>query len=270
MKLENAHIISYGWEEFSPLLLLYHNGRLEEIELSSLKFIDISLSKGIWCTGRFEGNEYHRCPDNAPVGTAWRQCPKCSRPVIPILDCIFEPMCDGSLCNVNFCSRRHAVYLAFFRNLIKVGMTSLQRARTRAIEQGADAYAVIKELPNRLAARNFEKHVSERYGIPQAHSSREILSTFSKEINKDDIKIQYTEKIRDMGGELGTLPELRFLEDYPISLPLRRRPLLRATATRHHGNLLGIKGKYLIYESSGIYAVNLSDMVGRKIQGILT
>lgn len=268
MRIEDAHVISYDWKDFLPGLLIYHNGRLEEVELSSLEFIDVSASKGIWCTGSFEKGKYRPCPNNAVVGE-FRQCPECAKPIIPILRCIFEPQCDGSLCNVEFCSRKHVVYLAFFGNLIKVGMTSLQRAEKRVIEQGADAYAIIKELPNRLAARNFEKHVSKAYLIPQAHSSKGILSKFSKEIDKDRISVIYTEKIMEMESELGALPELRFLDGYPISLPLRRPPQLRATASRHWGKVLGIKGKYLIYENSGIYALNLSDIVGRKIQGLL-
>jgi hypothetical protein len=157
------------------------------------------------------------------------------------------------------------VYLAFFGRLVKVGMTSLKRSRKRAIEQGADAYAVIKELPNRLAARNFEKHISSKYGIKQAHSSKEILREMTREVDGDLIKANLTSLMIQMRDELDNIPELRFLDSYPIELPLRRVPVLRASASRHVGKVIGVKGRFLIYEHSGLYALDLSDLVGRKI-----
>ena len=267
MRLKNAHVISYDWQGFSPILTVYHEGELIDMDMSTLRNIDISASKTIWCIGSFTDEGYRPCPNNAIVGE-FRQCQDCAKPIIPVLSCIFEPQCDGSLCNVEFCSREHVVYLAFFGRLMKVGMTSLKRARKRAIEQGADAYAVIKRLPNRLAARNFEKHISLTYDIKQAHSLREILKDMTKPIDRDDIKIRMSSTMVRIKDDIDTVPELTFLDEYPIELPLRRVPILRPTATRHAGKVLGIKGRFLIYEHSGLYAMDLSDLVGRRINAL--
>ncbi len=266
--MENAHIISYVWEEFKPLIMAYHENRLEEIDLSGIRSVDISVSKGIWCVGSFTADGYRPCPNNA-IAAEWRQCQDCAKPFIPVLNCVFEPRCDGSLCGADFCLQKHVVYLAFFGNLMKIGMTSLKRARERAIEQGADAYAILAVLPNRMAARTLEKKIGQKYGIRQAYGSGEILAQMAKKTDKDDLKVLHTEKLMEIFEELEAPSELVFLNGYPIELPLRRVPKLRPTATRHYGKVLGIKGKYLIYEYSGIYALNISDVVGRRVNLVL-
>ncbi len=184
------------------------------------------------------------------------------------MECIFEPKCDGSLCGVEFCSRPHVVYLAFTGRLAKVGMTSEKRMRKRAIEQGADAYAVIYHAKNRLDARNTEKEVSRTYGIKQAHTARELLSQMRAVPDSDRIKISFTRAVSAMEF-LKKLPELNFLKGYPIEIPLRRAPVLRPSALRHMGKVIGVKGKYLVYESSGIYAVDVRDLLGRTIKGTI-
>ncbi|MBS3790535.1 MAG: hypothetical protein KGY66_06435, partial [Candidatus Thermoplasmatota archaeon] len=59
--------------------------------------------------------------------------------------------------------------------------------------------------------------------------------------------------------------ELIFLNDYPIALPLRAKPRLRPVPGRHEGKTVGIKGELLIYENRGLQALDLSNLVGRKM-----
>ncbi len=266
MHLESARAVSYDWSDFTPLLSVYDGSEVRDIDLGKARHIDIAVSKTMRCIGRFEGDEYIPCPYDAVVDGPWRQCEECARPVIPDRECIFEPKCDGSLCGVEFCSRPHVVYLAFAGNMVKVGMTSERRMRKRAVEQGADAYAVIYHARNRLDARNMEKEVSRAYGIRQAHTAREMLSRMRAVPDRNRIKISFTRAVSAMEF-LKDIPELEFLEGYPIELPLRRVPVLRPSALRHVGRVIGVKGRYLVYESSGIYAVDIRDLLGRTIKG---
>jgi hypothetical protein len=97
--IREGHVVSYDWHDFRPIMTVYHEGKLMDIDVGSLKSVDISASKTIWCIGSFEGDTYRPCPNHAIVGE-FRQCQECAKPIIPILSCIFEPQCDGSLCNV--------------------------------------------------------------------------------------------------------------------------------------------------------------------------
>ena len=53
------------------------------------------------------------------------------------------------------------------------------------------------------------------------------------------------------------------MDAYPIDLPLDCPPQLRDTAGRHRGKLLGMKGKWLVYDSGSINALNLWDVPSR-------
>lgn len=251
-----VHVVSYRWNDFNPSLLVYNGEDLEDFDLGK---IDINVSQRKICVGNFE-DSYTPCPNSISVST-FNQCRDCVTEYIPRLECIFEPgdcdNCEGG----GFCEEEHAVYLAFHGKHTKIGMTRKERLKKRLIEQGADAYALLATLEHRRGAREEEKNLSSILNISQRIGKKKKLNTMARKIDKDIIYTRYR-------GVRNRVPvgKLRFLSDYPISLPLRAVPRARATPGVHRGEMVGIKGSFLIYENNGLQALDLSDLVGRKMK----
>ncbi|HEX8535160.1 MAG TPA: DUF2797 domain-containing protein [Allosphingosinicella sp.] len=67
----------------------------------------------------------------------------------------------------------HAVYLASFgQGLVKVGISNARRLRTRILEQGALAAAIVATVPDAYEARTIERRVSEHLGLTEALTGR--------------------------------------------------------------------------------------------------
>ena len=137
--------------------------RIVEIDLSRL---DMTVSELRSCVGRFE-EEYRPCPQVKIVRGSFDQCDSCAESWIPRQECVFEPKCEGELCDCHFCKRPHLVYAAFYGRKVKIGMTSGSRMAERAIEQGADAIVALVDCENRFRAREMEKDISRLLVLPQ-------------------------------------------------------------------------------------------------------
>ncbi len=249
-----VHVISGKWKSFDFELKVYDGQQTKILDLGEISF-DISQQKT--CVGSFDGG-YEPCPEQRPIDS-FNQCYGCAPDDIPKMECIFEPQ-DCEDCEGGFCEEEHVVYLAFFGPISKIGMTKKKRLKQRVIEQGADAYALMATLENRKKAREEEKEISDRLNISQKVSSKDKLRRLEREIDKQMIR----RKFRGIKNRIA-VGELKYLEDYPISLPLRARPRLRPTPGRHQGERVGIKGGLLIYEYNGLQALDLSDLIGRNM-----
>jgi hypothetical protein len=257
------HALDFSWEGFEPSLSIFdsRDGEVSELDLDDIDFL---TSRKKTCIGYFDGEKYVACPKNAPV-EKYAQCPDCSKEVfLPFQDCVFEPQCDGERCGIDFCKREHVLYIAFYDTRMKIGMSSTRRVERRLIEQGADAFAIIGKRPTRLKARTAEKEISARLGIPQALRYDSVLRNFARKVDSDGIVGRY-EGLRITLGETYQMePEpLRWLNKYPIELPLPRVPQLEDSCGKHKGRLVGLKGRWLIFESEGLKALNMSDFPAR-------
>ncbi|MCK4267039.1 MAG: DUF2797 domain-containing protein [Thermoplasmata archaeon] len=257
------HAISFYWQDFEPRLNCFDS---ESEEIFDFDFwpLDIAISHHVRCVGSWPGGEYVPCPTNARV-SGGNQCQDCAAPFIPVPDCIFEPRCDGELCDADFCRREHAVYLAFHGQLAKVGLTSSKRLIRRAVEQGCDAYAVIARIKGRRSARNMESAISDRLALRQRIRAVESLAFLTEPVPVREIESEFT-RLADTLEKLGHKPSrLKWLEHYPLVQPLERMPKLVDTAGLHRGRALGLKGKFLIFENNGLKAVNMQYLPGRHI-----
>jgi len=254
------HIVGYGWDGFEPTLTLHGEGRLECIRPMEL---DLFLSRTKTCVGRFEGERYIPCPDQVKVNR-FNQCRDCASTWIPIQECIFEPKCGGERCDCHFCSRPHLVYAAFQGRRLKVGMTSSKRLETRGIEQGADAIVPLVECKNRMEARRMENELSRILGASQRVTQKQSLEAIAHPSDERGVMSRYRDildRARNICDPMGA--ELIFLEEYPLKR-LDRVPRLVPVEGSHRGELVGMKGKFAIYESKGaILALNMFDAVGR-------
>lgn len=266
----SLHVLEFYWDGFEPALLCYDivDHKRLTVQLDSAEFV-VGTRKT--CIGRFEGDRYIECPDSASV-SKFSQCGECaSEAYICHQDCVFDPECDGEACRYDpegggneFCRREHVLYLAFYDKMVKVGLSSTRRIETRLIEQGADAYAIIGAFPNRLMAREAEKKLSSELALPQWIRQQTILANFVRPPDLDGIRAAYDGLKRSLGEGYGLSVEpLKLLSDYPLDLPLRSAPALQGTAGMHMGRLLGVKGKWLVYDSGELKALNLSDLPGR-------
>ena len=186
----SLHIIDFFWAGFEPHLIAYDQskGRVEEIELDKLGMI-VSEEKG--CVGSFEDGIYRPCPFNVKI-KVFSQCKRCAGAWVPVQKCIFEPQCNGDMCgHPEFCRRPHVVYLAFYGDLVKVGMTSEKRLMERAIEQGADAVAPVLKCNGRSEARSLEREISTRFKIPQEIRAKKVLSRWVSRPQRDLIIDNY-------------------------------------------------------------------------------
>lgn len=257
------HVLEFHWEEFEPELHCYDTFNHEVVQVG-FDPADFVVGGRKVCVGRFEGERYVECPGRVQVAK-FTQCSECAAEVyIEDQECIFDPKCDGSKCDNEFCKRQHVLYLAFYDTMAKVGMSSTRRVEKRLIEQGADAFAIIGAFPNRLAAREGEKEISQQLGLPQWVKQQTILSRFSHEVDADGLRARYEELKTALSETRGMSVEpLRRLDGYPLRLPLPSVPVLQDTQGVHFGRLVGVKGKWLVYESGGLKALNLSDLPGR-------
>lgn len=259
------HVLEYYWEGFEPSLTCFNvaSGEVLDFDLEDVRFL---VSEKRTCVGYFDGDKYTKCPKDAPV-TTFGQCPECSKEsFIPFQECVFDPKCDGEICNLPFCKRDHVLYLAFYDTRAKIGMSSSRRVERRLIEQGADAFAIIGSFGSRKKAREAEKDISAKLRIPQAFKQEILLQSLSRPVNRNGIE----EKFKGLSASLRESyklepEELNWLEEYPIDLPLAHAPQLRETPGSHRGEFVGIKGKWMIYESSGYKALNLSDLPARYL-----
>jgi len=238
-----------------------------EVSEFDLEDIDFLTSKKRTCIGYFDDDGvYLPCPKNAPV-EKFAQCPDCSdESFLPRehQDCVFDPKCDGELCNLDFCRREHVLYVAFYDTRMKIGMSSTRRVERRLIEQGADAFAIVGKFPTRKKAREAEISVSVRLGMPQWLRQDVVLRNFARKVDIDGISLRH-EGLRMTLKESYNLEleSLHWLDGYPLELPLAQVPKLQESWGKHKGRLVGIKGKWLILESDGLKALNLSDFPAR-------
>ena len=257
------HALEFRWQGFEPGLKCrdVRTGQIAEFDLHDVRF---SASRKKTCIGFYDDDGHHACPTQSPV-TTFSQCPECSgESFMPIQECLFEPQCDGERCDHDFCRREHVLYLAFYDTHTKIGMSSSKRVERRLVEQGADAFAVIGSYATRRKAREAEKDISSKLRIPQSFRQEFLLQNFSKPLDPDGITSRY-DSLRKSLEEAYRLDvaDLHWLDRYPIELPLKAAPVLQETPGRHRGELLGIKGKWLIYEKDGVKALSLSDLPSR-------
>jgi hypothetical protein len=263
----DKHVLSFHWDDFDPHLLFYDRTarKVDELPLDRLS---LRVGGDRSCVGRFDDKGYHPCPSERLVGR-FETCQACAAPWIPVLNCVFEPQCNGDLCDhPEFCARRHFVYLASFGNLIKVGMTSAGRLRERAIEQGADAVRPLFECGDRREARALEKETSRRFKIPQEIKISRVSRTWTGRPSAEAMRHvheHYLARIARWREPVDT--ELMLLDRYPMRELPRSPPGTAATEGAHRGEVLGIKGRFMLYRDKRGRStlLDLSDLPARSI-----
>ncbi|MEL6810090.1 MAG: DUF2797 domain-containing protein [Bacteroidota bacterium] len=147
----------------------------------------------------------------------------------------------------------HIVYLANSSN-VKVGVTRKTQIPTRWIDQGAHEAIEIVEVPNRYLAGITEvalkDHVSDKTNwramLKNDLKDEDLVDWRSrlKEFIPSEAKEYFIENHNETQLEF---PVLQY-PDKPKSLNLEKTP-------RYRGQLVGIKGQYLIFEDNTVFNV---------------
>ncbi|WP_254862210.1 DUF2797 domain-containing protein [Halovivax gelatinilyticus] len=145
------------------------------------------------------------------------------------------------------CFDDHAVYLAGFApDVVKVGVTRLERLETRLREQGADRGAHVHTVSNGRIARELEAEIATRH-TDRVGTDRKVAGlaeTVDEAIWTDALE------------PFDVIAQHRF--DYGFDLEVR--PVRETIAS---GAVVGIKGRVLVVEQGGTnYAVDMRDLVG--------
>jgi len=263
------HVLSFHWDDFCPVLRLYdmENETVEDIRLEAGMEFSLTAGERKFCVGKFGKEGYTPCPEQREV-SRFNQCQECAAEFIPNLECIFEPKCDGELCDTRFCKKEHAVYLALFKDDVKVGMTGRERAMKRLIEQGADAYTILAVAPTRSNARALEQGISKRLRIPEFYGFQRFVKGLMNEVTAQSMEKIYDFYTMRVRKEFALQPgELRFLENYPMPSSVNGRVYVKNSDTGCAGRVVGVKGKCLVFRKDFYAAVNLSILPGRMVKG---
>lgn len=262
------HVLSFYWEDYTPHLEAYRRDRGDVVDMP-LDHIRMAVSEERRCVGSYDQGRYAPCPSGRRM-KAFAQCRDCMGGWASVQRCVFEPQCTGESCeHRDFCGRRHVVYLAFFGTLVKVGMTSMNRVRQRGIEQGADAIAPVFLCRDRQEARALERETSKRFKIPQEIRIKRIAAQWTHPPSEELIRNLFTSYRGRLAGWREVMDEeLVLLNGYPVQELPRSPPEAAPTPGIHAGEVLGVKGRFLIYRLPGGCGrlLDLSDLPSRSIR----
>ncbi len=270
-----GHAISWKWDGFQPKLVIFDfkkNG-IEEgapAEFHPGDRLDLTVSEARRCIGSFNESGHQPCPMRREVKGQHDQCPQCASSWIPVQNCIFEPACDGVNTDCpggKICAREHHVYAAFYGDMIKVGMTLSSRFMERAIEQGADAIAQLGTYPNRLEARKAENVLSKALKATQWVRRNAFLKAQGRKIDRDAYQEMLDRALSSVNGDLIRPTKVRSLTDYPLPSLDLSRARFDTLPGRHRGEVLGCKGKFLVYRNKGgeVLLLSMSSLPSRLV-----
>lgn len=151
----------------------------------------------------------------------------------------------------------HIVYLANSSN-VKVGVTRKSQVPTRWIDQGAHEAIEIVEVPNRYLAGITE--VALKDYVADKTNWRKMLKNDIEDEDliewRQKLKQYIPEEAKDYFIEINTETHLKFpVEQYPIkpnSLNLKKQ-------LQYSGELVGIKGQYLIFKDQTVFNIRANE-----------
>lgn len=151
----------------------------------------------------------------------------------------------------------HIVYLANSSN-VKVGVTRKSQVPTRWIDQGAHEAIEIVEVPNRYLAGITE--VALKNYVADKTNWRKMLKNDIEDEDliewRQKLKQYIPEEAKDYFIETNTETHLKFpVEQYPIkpnSLNLKKQ-------LQYSGELVGIKGQYLIFKDQTVFNIRANE-----------
>ncbi|MBO3117130.1 DUF2797 domain-containing protein [Winogradskyella sp. DF17] len=151
----------------------------------------------------------------------------------------------------------HIVYLANSSN-VKVGVTRKSQVPTRWIDQGAHEAIEIVEVPNRYLAGITEVALKEH--VADKTNWRNMLKNNLKDEDlmewRDRLKIYIPEEVKPYVLEHNKETNINFpVEHYPK----KPNSLNLSKVSTYSGQLVGIKGQYLLFEDERVFNIRSNE-----------
>lgn len=182
------------------------------------------------------------------------ECTASSAPYCPEHDRTWVcARCTGTCLKAEMdCYETHAVYLAAFApSTFKVGVTKLDRLRTRLREQGADRGARIQTVSNGRIAREIEQEIASGSSLTDRVRVSEKIAGLDRSVNDaawNELLSEYE-------------PTETFV--FEDELGLDARPVRETLLS---GTVRGVKGRLLVLDRpEGTYVVDLRGLVGYEL-----
>ena len=157
----------------------------------------------------------------------------------------------------------HVVYLAA-SSAVKVGVTRAEQVPTRWIDQGASAAIIIAETPNRYEAGRIEVALKSMFTDKtnwQRMLKNEIDETIDLSVEKWELEEQLPSDIAEFFSDHDEVTVLNFpVIEYPEkvkSLSFDKTYLIQ-------GELVGIKGQYLLFKGGSV--INMRRHTGYYVE----
>jgi len=152
----------------------------------------------------------------------------------------------------------HILYLAF-SSKIKVGVTRKTQVPYRWIDQGATKAIQITELPNRYLAGISEVELKKYYA--DKTNWREMLKIENSDVDLVKERIKSLEYIPN---EAKLHLENHSFSTLNIKYPVRKHPLKPKSLNiikdkKYEGELIGIKGQYLIFSDDTVFNIRSNE-----------
>lgn len=151
----------------------------------------------------------------------------------------------------------HIVYLANSSN-VKVGVTRKSQIPTRWIDQGAHEAVEIVEVPNRYLAGITEVALKDH--VADKTNWRSML----KNDIKDENLLEWRQNLKRFIPEAAMPYFIEHNAETHMHFPVVQYPktpksLNLTKTTQYSGNLVGIKGQYLIFEDDTVFNVRANE-----------
>ena len=152
----------------------------------------------------------------------------------------------------------HILYLAFSSS-IKVGVTRKTQVPYRWIDQGAIKAIQILELPNRYLAGISEVQLKKHYS--DKTNWREMLKIENCSIDLEKERLNSLEFIPSEAKPFIEKKSFSTIEiKFPVTkYPLKPKSLNLVKEEKFEGELVGIKGQYLIFKDETVFNIRSNE-----------
>ena len=255
----------YAYQRFAsmyvPYLVLAHPDGEDYVPL--IGYVSMVFD-GVFCPNCFKETSLvpglNLCEDCASTDYGlWRKC------VLFGAGAAFGE-CLGDSCPISFakfCKREHVVYIASFGDVIKVGISALNRDGAdngflyRLLDQGADNAVVISGGFKMWEAHHIEKEIADSYGLKTSVSFTTKLSSLSYDsISLRDLLYLAEEVATRYNGKIIWSGSFEWLTPSDFSNP----------TDELRGFVYGWKGNIIFLEQDGeIRPMNLKSVNNRGL-----
>lgn len=237
----------------------------QQVDMNQLigKKISLEFTKNIFCIDT--GKKIKKTYNQGYSYESFLKKAACDICIVKPELCHFEKgTCREPDWGLNHCYQPHIIYLSNASDL-KVGITRLKQVPQRWIDQGATQAMPIAQVPNRHISGLIEVALSEEF--KDKTNWRLMLQKKSENQNLIEIKKMIVQRYQNLFDKYQALilPDQEYNINYPInSYPTKINSLSFDKDPIIEGQLLGIKGQYLMFDRGRV--LNVRKHQGYEVQ----